>query len=623
MYLWCFSCCRVVFRCGLVWNWESIRVGRVTHLIVGYDDWTNGTQVSATPTVQSVVGAPATNVRTESGDAETAVSTSDGNSHQSRRFASWQDDVRCPLLADKSVQDERLQRWWESMAGFRQAAGNLDWAKDGYDQPISESVIQQVGEKENWVDMAKFNMQLHGDLVSLMEERSVGFEIVRNTKTEVGLDAWRRLNHKYDRRNPLRNIQLLECCSRRRKLSIQTWLQAWRYSSKWFARDLASMCRTSGNGCTWCASRRFVRRSSVLTLLTPLRNREGRSKNSSKRTCMGQERRPWMSMPLPRPGRQERRQGERQGRQVEEDWRWLFLVWRVWSHDGILQKEAAGTWEVPKSPRGPGPKPKGKGKGGQGKKGAAPLDERPDGQEAQPSDEKAIEEVVFLFVDVVSRHARYSQWDWQACERIQKQTRDQWKSYKNGNLCVNAVDAELRERERESIWRLTLVVLPVLPVFRQWVLHPQLGCKSWTKLLKSTPLQTLKRFESLDSRFLHSSFRIVTCEIWRSVSWTNCPNLWWRRVRLWQRASAKNQGGSFIEEVRSKQETNLWRDRVYVLPCWVVKQNSQKRLAPWSSRSETNGRFIRKPNHPFWNKPGCERRGSGPLRADEIGLIRV
>ena len=58
--------------------------------------------------------------------------------------------------------------------------------------------------------MAKFNMQLHGDLVSLMEECTEGFEIVRNTKTEVELDAWRRLSHKDDPRNLLRNIQLLE-----------------------------------------------------------------------------------------------------------------------------------------------------------------------------------------------------------------------------------------------------------------------------------------------------------------------------------------------------------------------------------------------------------------------------
>ena len=83
-------------------------------------------------------------------------------------------------------------------------AAILDWAEDRYDQPISESDIQQVAARENWADMAIFNRQLHGDLVSLMEECNEGFE------TEVGLDAWRRLNHKYDPRNPLRNIQLLE-----------------------------------------------------------------------------------------------------------------------------------------------------------------------------------------------------------------------------------------------------------------------------------------------------------------------------------------------------------------------------------------------------------------------------
>ena len=53
-------------------------------------------------------------------------------------------------------------------------------------------------------------MQLHGDVVSLMEECAEGFENMRTTKTEVGLDAWRRLNHKFDPRNPLRNIPLLE-----------------------------------------------------------------------------------------------------------------------------------------------------------------------------------------------------------------------------------------------------------------------------------------------------------------------------------------------------------------------------------------------------------------------------
>ena len=61
------------------------------------------------------------------------------------------------------------------------------------DQRISESDIQRVAAKENLVDMSNLNMQLHGDLVSLMEECTEGFDLVRNTLTEVGLDAWTRL----------------------------------------------------------------------------------------------------------------------------------------------------------------------------------------------------------------------------------------------------------------------------------------------------------------------------------------------------------------------------------------------------------------------------------------------
>ena len=42
----------------------------------------------------------------------------------------------------------------------------------------------------------------------------------------------------------------------------------------------------------------------------------------------------------------------------------------------------------------------------------------------------------------------------------------------------------------------------------------------------------------------------------------------------------ENQGGSFIEDVRSKRWNRIFeRNGVYVLPCWLVKQNFQKRLA--------------------------------------------
>ena len=40
----------------------------------------------------------------------------------------------------------------------------------------------------------------------------------------------------------------------------------------------------------------------------------------------------------------------------------------------------------------------------------------------------------------------------------------------------------------------------------------------------------------------------------------------------------ENQG-SFIEDVRSKRRKRIFeRNGVFVLPCWVVKQNSQKQL---------------------------------------------
>ena len=179
------------------------------------------------------------------------------------------------------------------------------------------------------------------------------------------------------------------------------------------------MCRTSGNRNTWCASRKSVRRSSVITLLCRLRplillrNRDGRSESSFKQTCMGQERRPWMSTPLPRP-REARNaaRGKTKRRQVKEVRRQLFLVWRVWSHDGRKCPKA----KVAKARR-----------------------ERrtlTSGQTFRKLHRlmRATAEVAGFFVGAVSRHERYSQRDWQAWERIQKQARDQWKSYKSGTF---------------------------------------------------------------------------------------------------------------------------------------------------------------------------------------------
>ena len=58
------------------------------------------------------------------------------------------------------------------------------------------------------------------------------------------------------------------------------------------------------------------------------------------------------------------------------------------------------------------------------------------------------------------------------------------------------------------------------------------------------------------------------------------------------------------------------RNGVYVLPCWLVKQNSQKRLA-LLDESYPNGRQIQ----PYVQSPGAEE--SGPVRADGSGPVQA
>ena len=54
----------------------------------------------------------------------------------------------------------------------------------------------------------------------------------------------------------------------------------------------------------------------------------------------------------------------------------------------------------------------------------------------------------------------------------------------------------------------------------------------------------------------------------------------------------ENQGGSFIEDVRSKRRKRVYeRNGVYVLPCWLVKQSPRKRVAPLDE-SYSNDRQV-------------------------------
>ena len=200
---------------------------------------------------------------------QVAKTTYDARNFQTKAFAK----MKGFKSDEKAWPDWRYMFRVEASMCFHQAAAILDWAEDKYDQPIFESDIQQVAAKEKWIDMANFNMQLDGDLVSLMEDCTEGFEIGRNTKTEVGFDAWRRLNHEFDPRNPLRNIQLLERLLAPSRVDYSDVVA--------IVERLEQELRVvSGNLYTWCASRNLSKDSFVIILLcrrrqkSLLRNRD-------------------------------------------------------------------------------------------------------------------------------------------------------------------------------------------------------------------------------------------------------------------------------------------------------------------------------------------------------------
>ena len=177
-----------------------------------------------------------------------------------------------------------------------------------------------------------------------------------------------------------------------------------------------------------------------------------------------------------------------------------------------------------------------------------------------------------------ARREKYSQRDWRVWEKIQEQALRQWKSYKSGGFGAHVVDAEMGERIDLAIDSGgAACALPVGYASavgmqelnrdpREYIAANaekirELGFK--TPTLKFQNVQSLK-FSVMDKP--HKPL-MAACKV---VAAGN-------RIVL----QPEDQGGSFIEDVRSKRGKRIFeRSGVYVLPCWVVKGSSQKRLAP-------------------------------------------
>ena len=230
-------------------------------------------------------------------------------------------------------------------------------------------------------------------------------------------------------------------------------------------------------------------------------------------------------------------------------------------------KKAAGKAKIAQPPRASDPEHKGKGKGGKGKRRASSLDDWPDDQGTQTPGEKSKNdaEVAGLFIGTVSRRGKYFRQDWLAWERIQEQAQHQWKSYKSGNPSANAVDAEMGERIDLTIdpgCAACAFPVGVASAIRMQELDrtPQehiaansekireLNLKTPTLKFQNGDVQSLK-FSVMDK--LHKPL-VAACKV---VAAGN-------RIVL----QLEKQGGSFIEDVRSKRRNRIFeRNGVYVL----------------------------------------------------------
>ena len=157
-------------------------------------------------------------------------------------------------------------------------------------------------------------------------------------------------------------------------------------------------------------------------------------------------------------------------------------------------------------------------------------------------------------IGAASRHEKYSQRDWRAWERIQEQALRHWKSYKSGGFGANAVDAEMGERidlTIDSGCAVCALSVGVASAVGMQELNGdprghiaanaervrQLGFKTLTLKFQNGDVQSLK-ISVMDK--LHNHL-MAACKVVAAD----------HKIVL----QLEDQGGSFIEDVRSKR----WR----------------------------------------------------------------
>ena len=94
----------------------------------------------------------------------------------------------------------------------------LDWAAGLGEQSVTEENLAE--ETIRHPSAKALNQMLHSVLVSLTNMGTTAFDLVKNSKPQLGLDAWRRLSRKFDPNNPVANLRLLRRILQPRPVSL-------------------------------------------------------------------------------------------------------------------------------------------------------------------------------------------------------------------------------------------------------------------------------------------------------------------------------------------------------------------------------------------------------------------
>ncbi len=87
----------------------------------------------------------------------------------------------------------------------------LDWAHEqGGDKTATKEMVKDMCRQAGRQDPIKMVEFLYAKLIECLKQGAESFQLVSNSGKPCALNAWRRLNHRYDPDDVHRNMKILD-----------------------------------------------------------------------------------------------------------------------------------------------------------------------------------------------------------------------------------------------------------------------------------------------------------------------------------------------------------------------------------------------------------------------------